>query len=242
VPPAPPAPVADPGAISPPPPAPTPAPIQPGRSNFPPENNQRVEYRWQPAPGQTPPGVQLQAPEPDIAESGKRVKPSPPAVQEKSFPPPSDAAIPVEIPHFTPIKDKVLAGRRPGLEGLDWLRAKGYKTVLFVHKPGEEIGSDRKQVEKRGMKFVSLEVSAQTFSKDTVADFQNTVGATASYPLFVYDRDGSLAGALWYVYFRRVENLSDDAARIQAGALGFRDDRDEHREMWLAVQKFLQAQ
>ena len=57
-------------------------------------------------------------------------------------------------------------------------------------------------------------------------------------PLFVFDRDGSVAGGLWYLHFRLVEKLSDEKARAEAARLGFRED-GASRTMWIAVQNYL---
>ena len=59
--------------------------------------------------------------------------------------------------------------------------------------------------------------------------------------MFVYDVDGSLSGGLWYLYFRKVEKLSDEAARLRATRLGLKENADSQRKMWLAVQKVLAA-
>jgi hypothetical protein len=51
--------------------------------------------------------------------------------------------------------------------------------------------------------------------------------------------DGSLTGPLWYLYFRRVEHLDDDAARAKAERLGLKFGERDQRLGWLAVQDFL---
>ena len=90
---------------------------------------------------------------------------------------------------------------------------------------------------------VLFRISADDTPRPAPHLFNRAVNDAAGYPLFVYDRDGSLAGALWYLYFRTAEHLGDDAARVRAAALGLREDRDgAHREMWLAVQRFLSEQ
>ncbi len=90
------------------------------------------------------------------------------------------------------------------------------------------------------MKYVSLDVSPRTLTKETTQTFNRAVRDIPGQPVFIYDRDGALAGGLWYLYFRTAEQCSDDVARIRAGSLGLREDRDgHHRDMWLAVQKFL---
>lgn len=244
---------APPGALLQPPPQfpATPGPGQ--RSNFspPPDSD------WRPAPG----SIQLAPPEPmggtqrnDSARLYPPTDATPPSVQapprvierpgtskpaeSESRNPPS---LPVGIPQFTIAKDRVASGLRPMLDdGLDWLQSHGYRTVLHLRKPGEDDTADRKQVEKRGMRYLSLEVSPQTLSRQVVDEFNKMVADVSHYPLFVYDRDGSLTGGLWYLHFRTSEQAAEDAARVRAGSLGLREDRDgAHREMWLAIQRFL---
>ncbi len=79
-------------------------------------------------------------------------------------------------------------------------------------------------------------------TKAIVDEFNRLVRDVVSQPVFFYDRDGSLAGGLWYLYFRSVEQFSDDVARFRAGSLGLREDREgPHRDMWLAIQNYLAA-
>jgi protein tyrosine phosphatase (PTP) superfamily phosphohydrolase (DUF442 family) len=151
--------------------------------------------------------------------------------------------MPVGIVDFAPaIPDRVAGGRKPALDGLDWLKANGYKSAVLIRRPGESDAADRKQIETRRLTFQSLEVSPATLSAKTVDDFARLIGDSATQPLFVYDADGSLSGGLWYLYFRRVEKLSDEAARLRATRLGLKESADgPQRDMWLAVQKVLAA-
>jgi hypothetical protein len=77
-----------------------------------------------------------------------------------------------------------------------------------------------------------------------VADeFNRLVGDRAAQPLFVYDREGMLAGGLWYLHFRIIDGLSDEPARVKAASLGLKEDANgAHRGMWLAIQKLLSEQ
>jgi protein tyrosine phosphatase (PTP) superfamily phosphohydrolase (DUF442 family) len=174
-------------------------------------------------------------PPPKITEPGESR-----SAKAPTGPPP---LLPVGIPQFTTIKEGVAAGLRPSLDdGLDWLQTNGYRTVLHVRKPGEDDSADRKQVEKRGMIYLTLELSPDTLSRQIADDFNRTVAEKQNYPLFVYDRDGSLAGGLWYVYFRMAEVATDESARVRAGSLGFRPEQDDtHRAMWQAVQNLLKT-
>lgn len=221
----------------------------------------QVDQTWHAAPGSqpTPPGTGAASPEPPPAAlrllppepapptSTERPQPAvsegrgpAPAVSEDRSRPPS---LPVGIPQFATVRDQVAAGLKPSLDGgLDWLQANGYRTVLHVRAPGEDDSADRREVEKRGLKYFSLEVSPETLSRALVEQFSRIVNDKANYPLFVYDKNGMKAGALWYLTFRLIDRETDDAARTRAGRLGLKEDPEgEHRAMWLAIQKLLSA-
>ena len=142
--------------------------------------------------------------------------------------------LPVGIARFAAATDKASSGLRPSLdEGLDWLAANGYRAVIHVRDTEETDSADRKQVEKRGLRYVALDVNATTLSKETVDEFIRLVKDEGNQPLFVYDRDGSTAGALWYLYYRIAEEQPEDVARVRAGRLGLR----ESGALWDAARK-----
>jgi protein tyrosine phosphatase (PTP) superfamily phosphohydrolase (DUF442 family) len=208
-----------------------------------------LDTTWKPGGG---PAVRLEPPEvsqggsanqgaklypPTVSEDTKPFAPKEEAVEQPKQP----AVFPVGIPQFAMARDRVASGLRPSLDdGLEWLQANGYRTVVCIHEPGEQIAADRKQVQKRGMKFIALELSALTLNKNAIDEFNRLISDAALQPLFVYDRDGALAGSMWYLHFRLAQNLNDEKARQQAHALGLREERDgAYRDMWLAVQKYL---
>ncbi|HZT79094.1 MAG TPA: hypothetical protein VFA26_02635 [Gemmataceae bacterium] len=224
----------------PPPPVPVnPAPVAPVNPPPPAANLQGYgpppvpppDPGWRPAQATTP-GAQLAGPEPEppLARPGDRNGPTPP--------------LPVGIPQFATPKKGVASGLKPSLDGLDWLKANGYRTVLHLRRPGTPDAADRKQIEEvRGLKYCSLEVSPETLALKVVDQFNHLVNDANNRPLFVYDKDGVLAGALWYLHFRMIDQLSDADARARAAALGLKTDGDdEQRAMWLAVQKVLSGQ
>lgn len=253
----------------PPPPAPPPnvTPLAPQASQLPPRlepNWQPAEARG-PAPqiaqaGADPllqqPGNGAPRPLPTGPTTPRLYPPEvqeqstaePPLLQEKTPPRVSEqrpaTSLPAGIAQFVPAipgLTRVSAGQRPWIDdGLDWLAKHDYKTVLHLRAPGEADGPDRRQVEKLGMTYISLEVSPTTLSRETFDRFAKIVGDVAGRPLFVYDQDGSLAGAMWYVYFRRVSGVDGDVAQVRAEGLGLRPEADEaHRQMWLAAKKYL---
>src|SRR5437899_9007699 len=218
-------------------PAPAPdafsSPLAPSTSGFQtvPPNLSRSAYLGSPnfgpmgppasTPSIRPPVVRLLPPE--LGVSTTAAKPAVPAAP----PPATSATLPAGIPDFAPaLSDRVANGRKPFLDGLDWLKANGYRGALFLRRPNEPDAADRKQFEQRGLTFTGLVVSAETLSAAMVEEFARQVANSAAQPLFVYDANGSLTGPLWYLYFRKVERLSDDAARIRAGRLGLREPTD----------------
>src|SRR5262249_2849873 len=117
-------------------------------------------------------------------------------------------------------------------------QAQGYRTVVHLRTAGEADSADRKQVENRGMKYVCLELTPASMTRTQVQDFLRLVSDPQAQPLFVYDRDGALAGSLWYAYFRQVEQNDDETARVRAGALGLRENAPGlPRDMYVAVRQ-----
>jgi protein tyrosine phosphatase (PTP) superfamily phosphohydrolase (DUF442 family) len=149
----------------------------------------------------------------------------------------------VDIPQFALARARVASGQQPFPDGVTWLKNNGYRAVLHVRAPGADDAAARRQFEKNGLRYLTLEVSPGTLSKEIVAKFNQIVADEANLPLFVYDKDGALAGGLWYLHYRLVLGMNDEKARAEAERLGFKIDQDtEHRTMWVAVQNFLKNQ
>jgi protein tyrosine phosphatase (PTP) superfamily phosphohydrolase (DUF442 family) len=206
----------------------------PGPSNWRPalDGGARLIVPPNGSPGQPRDSVRLQPPES-----------APPALAKPGAPDeqPATAVLPSGIAQFNKVKDEVASGLKPHLDGVDWLKENSYRTILHLRQPGEDDAADRRLVQLRGLKYVSLEVSPAALSRAVVDEFNRLVGDTTNYPLFVYDRDGSLAGGLWYLYARTIDRATDAEARIRANRLGLKlDQNGDHRLMWLAIQEYLQ--
>jgi protein tyrosine phosphatase (PTP) superfamily phosphohydrolase (DUF442 family) len=162
--------------------------------------------------------------DPDYVERPKVVGADPPVTEEKRA---ATIENPTGISDFTQVKDGVSAGQRPTLDGLDWLKAKGYKTVVYLRGPKDDDTTDRRQVERRDMKFVSLLVSPETLSQTWIDEFNQLVGDTGSRPIFLYATDPQVAGTAWYLHLRTAEFLTHDEARVRAGRYGRIDEKSE---------------
>lgn len=194
-----------------------------------------------PAPPAVAPKVDLLQPEPVTPAPEERSYPpqtqEPPRASDESAPSPT---LPVDIPQFAAVKTNIANGQEPFSGGISWLKSHGYRTVLHVHSPEQDDRAARNQFEQSGLRYLSLEVSPQTLSRAKVDQFNRLVGDAVNLPLFVYDKDGSLAGALWYLHFRLVDGAAEEKAQEEAEGLGFKKDQsDAHLQMWLAVQKLL---
>ena len=224
-------------------------------------------YVWRPAqPSQ--PGVRLNEPSsiaPEPVPERYRVPP-PPQSQE---PPNADKvpnngslpdgdrspntdqrqltpAMPADIALFNPVRERIASGLRPGsMEGFNWLNSKGYQAVLYLHAPDVSDDADRKVVESRGMKFLSLSVTPKNLSPELVEQFFRIVNDAGNQPLFVYDTNGSLVGGLWFLYFRIVDRMDSEEAARKAIQLGLKAVKDAQAadapyvEMWDAVQTYM---
>jgi hypothetical protein len=215
-----------------------------------------VETQWQPTeareptrvnPRDVPPRVELFAPErTDKDRSMDRYYQEPPPIESdrkgKSASP-NKPGVPSTFPNigqFTVVKDKVFAGLRPPLDGLDWLQTNGVRTVVQLRLPGVDDSVDRRQVEKRGIRYIPFEVSPQTLTMTTADAFIALVRNGSRESIFIYDQDGALAGAMWYLYLRRGEFMNDDAAQLRSLPLGLQINRaGQHRDMWIAVRAIL---
>jgi|SoiMethySBSTD1v2_1073268.scaffolds.fasta_scaffold169839_3 protein tyrosine phosphatase (PTP) superfamily phosphohydrolase (DUF442 family) len=171
---------------------------------------------------------------PDFIER-PRVVPGDPPVDIRHAPP---IEVPIGITDFIQVKDGVSAGLRPSLDGLDWLKTKGYKTVVYLRGANDDDTTDRRQVERRDMKFVSLLVTPETVNPTWIDEFNQLLGDTGSRPIFVYATDSQVAAVAWYLHLRTAEFLTHDEARVRASRLG---RIDEQSELFQAAVKALSA-
>jgi protein tyrosine phosphatase (PTP) superfamily phosphohydrolase (DUF442 family) len=151
-----------------------------------------------------------------------------------------DLPQPIDLPGFAIAAPGVATGIKPFPDGIAWLAEKGYKTVLHLRAPGEDTAATRRLFEAKGLKYVTLEGSPARLSKELYDSFVKQVKDADSHPLFVWDKDGSVSGGLWYLYNRIEKNETDEKSRAEAQRLGLRFDDDvEHKTMVLAVQQLL---
>jgi protein tyrosine phosphatase (PTP) superfamily phosphohydrolase (DUF442 family) len=179
---------------------------------------------------------------PDRRESARLPTREPPIVSVPGKPDPKtedepDAQRAIDLPGFAIARPGVASGIQPFPDGVTWLKNKGYKTVLHLTTPGDDNAAAKRQFESKGLTYTSLEVSPARLTEEVYKAFVKAVEDRESHPLFVYDKDGSSAGALWYLYNRLHLKNTAEKSRAEAQRLGLRPDEEgEHATMWLAVQ------
>jgi hypothetical protein len=167
-------------------------------------------------------------------------EPAPPGKSNQLLDDPT-TRLPTGLPGYArvPGRDGVASGRKPTLDGFDWLRTNGFRTVVYLHAPSADVTPARELAEKRGLRFVPVAVSPGTL-KRALDEFTAAVGDRANKPLYVIDEDGVRAGSLWYLVFRTQDLLGDDTARLRAAPLGLTEAAtEEQKQFWVAIQDVL---
>ncbi len=143
------------------------------------------------------------------------------------------------VPNYVLVKPGLANGRKPTADGFTNLRSSGVRTVVYLHKPNAELAQMQEMVQAKGMTFLPIAVAPETL-KTNFATFAETIGRRDLGPFFIFDEDGLRTGNLWYLYFRKIDSLGDDAAQVRAAPLGLRDATgDERLKFTIAVQELL---
>jgi uncharacterized protein (TIGR01244 family) len=242
------------GPVVPPgPPNPLTQTVAPDARNFAPPAAVPSQPTWGPATNGNARllAPEIATPEPPIS-TAKPVTPGTKQPETKSAeskpspepkPGPTTPALPVDIPAYAPVKDGIASGQTPFEDGFRWLKENEYRAVLFIREPGEEDSADKRRAEAAGLKYLNMEFSAKKVGQPAVDAFNAIIAEAANRPLFVYDRNGTRAGALWYLHFRIADRMSDEDARTKAAAHGLKTDKDSFNQpLWLAIQKYLSTQ
>lgn len=231
-----------------------PAPAGPG-TDLPPPTIPDTSRNFRPDPPRAGAGPQLLLPDPlpgmssaaqkpgarspgDLPPSGSDLPPRQLSPSRPAAPGTAPAGTVPGVSAFAVVKPGVANGRKPAVEGFDALKARGYRTAVYLHAPGEDVSAARDLAEKTGLTFVGIPVSPGTL-KAGFERFRDVLGDPGARPVFVFDDDGVRAGSLWYLYFRTADVLGDDAARVRAAPLGLREDGDEQTKFWVAIQDYL---
>lgn len=145
--------------------------------------------------------------------------------------------IPTEIPRFALVGERTASGLVPFAEGYSWLRQKGYRTLLLVKAPGDEDRLIAEEAKKAGLAFQTIEVAPSLLDREKADLF--TLKLREEGPVFVCDKNGELAGALWFLHFRLSDAQTEAAALARAKRLGLKEPAESEaaKELLEAARK-----
>lgn len=178
-----------------------------------------------PAPATGTPGSGSQ--EPPLAANTPGTPPSSPPASGSGSPRPSATATPspLDIPRFLSIRNGVAVGRQPFPDGIVWLKDAGYRRVIHLAGPAEVDEAARKLFEREGIAYSRLELDPATMDRAGLLKFAEQLKSNANQPVFLFDRDGTRLGAVWFANRVIEEKADQTTAKFEAEQIGFAWDR-----------------
>jgi protein tyrosine phosphatase (PTP) superfamily phosphohydrolase (DUF442 family) len=154
--------------------------------------------------------------------------------------PPINAVSAYQAPglrRFSPVAPLITGGSAPSLEGLDWLKERGCKTLIDLRKSSEVEPNFVDAVNDRGMVYISLPILANSLDSSRLARFDDLISRTENRPLFFCDADGTRSALAWYIHQRVVGQEDPQGAQSKAEELGLGAAEVKLAEDYLATQK-----
>jgi uncharacterized protein (TIGR01244 family) len=126
---------------------------------------------------------------------------------------------PGQIPAYRVIQPNLATGGRPAPETVAKLKELGFKTVVDLRTEAEGTAAERAAVEAQGLRYVSVPITAQTFSLSDVEAVERVLTDPASGPTLLHCASSNRVGAVWAVIqARKGKSLAEaEAAGRQAG-------------------------
>lgn len=132
-------------------------------------------------------------------------------------------ADPGQIPNYKLIAPGIAAAGQPTTEALTKLGSMGFKTVINLRAAGEGgPANEQELVESQGLRYVSVPVTAASFSLADVLAVEKVVGDPAAGPVLFHCASANRVGGVWAaVLARRGQGLDEALARgREAGLTG----------------------
>jgi protein tyrosine phosphatase (PTP) superfamily phosphohydrolase (DUF442 family) len=135
------------------------------------------------------------------------------------------------------VAPSVGGGSAPSVEGLDWLKEKGYRTFLDLRSMSEIDPNFVESVNDHGMVYLSLPIVADRLDASRLARFDDLISQSENRPLYFCDSDGTRAGLVWYIHLRTVEGNDPHSAFQRAEEVGLTEAQARLGEAFLATHK-----
>ncbi|AMV36968.1 hypothetical protein [Planctomyces sp. SH-PL62] len=140
------------------------------------------------------------------------------------------------VSRFVVVDLKLAGGSAPSTVGLGWLAEKGYRTVLDLRDPGKIDPRFIGEAAKRGLRYVSFPTDLASLDRGHLDRFSAELALDAARPLYFFDEDGRIAGALWYIRRVLTDKVAWDVARREAEQIGLVD-----AESWKTTREYVDS-
>lgn len=127
---------------------------------------------------------------------------------------------PALIGQYTRLQPGLAAAGRPSAAALDKLGEWGFKTVVNLRTAGEEgVKEEEAAVKAEGLRYVSVPITAETFSLADVVQVEKVVADPAAAPVLLHCASANRVGAVWAaIQFRKGRSFEEaEADGLAAG-------------------------
>jgi uncharacterized protein (TIGR01244 family) len=113
---------------------------------------------------------------------------------------PSDA-----LPHYRLVTPNLATGGQPSGETVAMLKEMGFKTIVNLRPADEapDVAREKAAVELQGLRYVSIPITAGTFSAEDVEAVRSVLDDEEAAPVLLHCSSANRAGAVWGVIERR---------------------------------------
>jgi uncharacterized protein (TIGR01244 family) len=121
------------------------------------------------------------------------------------------AVDPATIPAYRLVHAGLAAAGQPTPEALKGLREMGFRTVVNLRPEKEGPPDERAVVEEQGLRYVSIPVTADTFSLSDVEALEKVLDDPAASPVLLHCGSSNRVGGAWAVIQARKGKSLDEA-------------------------------
>ncbi len=125
---------------------------------------------------------------------------------------------PALIPAYRLIQPGLAAAGQPASEALKGLREMGFRTVVNLRPETEGPPDERAVVEAQGLRYVSIPVTADTFSLADVEALEKVLADPAAAPVLLHCGSSNRVGGAWAVIHARKGKSLEDALAVGRAA------------------------
>src|SRR5262245_815830 len=126
---------------------------------------------------------------------------------------------PAALPNYHRVRPGLATAGLPSPEGLLRLKAMGFKTVIDLRTEAEGGKAEQEAVEKEGLRYVWVPMTAATVTAADVARIASVVDDEKAGPVLLHCTKANRAGGMWAA-FLAAKGKSLDEAEAQGLAAG----------------------